>query len=128
MRDDHGELLEDFVAADVVQVVVRVHEKLDRLVRDLPDLGHDPRREILELRVDDEDRLRSDEESDIPAAAIERVDVATERLDPEDVLGTPRVMVIGARHWSRLRRRRGRRGVSSLLSGRARRRRKEEQK
>src|SRR5207247_8048634 len=96
--------LEDLVAADVVSVMVRVQEELDRLVRDFPDFRDDARRDVLELRVHDEHRLRPGKDADVASAAVERVDGPRERLDPEDVLRLT-VMVLRSRRRSRLWRR-----------------------
>jgi hypothetical protein len=55
-----------------------------------------------------EDRVRPDEEPDVAAAPEEGVDAAAERIDLEDVLGLP-IVVIRARRRGCLRGRRHRR-------------------
>jgi len=75
MRDDQGEFSEHPIPSSVVPMVMGIHQEPDRLVRDLPDLVNDPRREVLELIIDDQDPFRGNEEPDVAAAAEQAVGV-----------------------------------------------------
>ena len=96
MGHDHRELPEELVAADVVSVVVRVQQVLDRLVGRALDLLHDAGSQVLELRVDHHHRLGAHEEAHVAAAAVEGVDAARQRLQAEDLVGRAIVVALRA--------------------------------
>src|SRR5262249_50036078 len=104
-REDHRELTKNLVASDMVAVMVRVDEELDRLFAHLLDLGDDARSDVLELRIDHEHRVGSDEETDVASAAVERVHASRQWLDAKDVLGLPIVVLRGDWSFRRLGRR-----------------------
>src|SRR5262249_50364663 len=96
VREDHRKLLEHLVAAHVIPVVMRVDQELDRFAGDALDLIHDAGGNVLELGIDDENRVRAHEEADIAAAAMKSVDIPTERFQLEDFVGLS-VVVLGGR-------------------------------
>ena len=76
LRDDSAFLAEHGITPDVVAVVVRVQDELERARIECRQRRANLVGQALELVVDDENAVRSDARADVAALAFEHVDVA----------------------------------------------------